>query len=192
MKLDRPKIIILFILAILVLTAIISGHKNIKLKTTTAIEFKIPNSATEKRIPSYYISIAKKYDAFKTIFNHDKKTFVYGYSTTSFNKTQNEHFHNEMNNLLKNENLDYEIIQYKDWDKEKRKLEIDYTDNLETCTLESEEIDRIVEYLDFVEECMTYACIINTTKKRVVVISRDAEYILEVLKGEQNIIRELD
>ena len=55
--------------------------------------------------------------------------------------------------------------------------------NNESCSGLTQEQEDLEETILSIENCLKHSCIIDTKKKRYIRITRDPEYIIEVLKG---------
>ena len=187
MKLNKPKKIILGILLILVICALSTIVPQV-----TRI-FKLKNKqhylrAYKENINSKYVTIAKEYRAFPEIFESEKPVLVYGYISGGLDKAQSDIFHNKLTELLKENDISQKVVAVKDWKKTKEKLENKHLneDDL-TCTTVTESIQNLENYFDFIDTCLSNACVIDKKNNTYIEISRNEEFIIKTLKGEVEI-----
>ena len=180
MKLDKPKKITLGILIILILIAMISSIKQII--TTQKFAPKTPIRDTfEYKMPHKHSITSQRYDAYEEIFKTEGTLLIYGYTPGALDNNLGIPFHNEISTYLKDRNLNVKVIAYKNWKNKKNELENKYFNNTSSCMMNTV-LKNLETYLKFISKCMDNACIIKPNKQEYILISRDAEYIIQVLE----------
>jgi hypothetical protein len=180
MKLDKPKKITLGILLILTFIAIISITKQII--TTQIFAPKIPiKNSFEYKIPNKHNITAQRYDAYEEIFKTEGTLLIYGYTPGALDNNLGIPFHNEISSYIENKNLNIKVIAFKNWKNKKNELEDKYFNNTSSCMMNAV-LKNLETYLKFISKCMDNACIIKPNKQEYILISRDAEYIIQVLE----------
>lgn len=183
MELSNHKKITLGILGLLIIGAIISV-------TPTAINLvknltKKPNyTASHEILDMEFPQIAKRYNAFPEIFEPKEPVLVYGYNPGDLNNAQSEIFHKNLNKLIEEQNIQHKILHYKNWLITLDAIGDKYIDPEATCTMETKEQETLKEYLYFIDRCFKEACIVDVKNKSYVLIDRNAEFIIKVLKKE--------
>lgn len=181
MKLDITKKITLGVLAILVISAIISVVPKI-IAFHRALNRTPKNYTTNEKMSRSFSISARRYKAYKEIFSTNKPILIYGYTTGALNDRMGKPFHEKLSSRLDAENIDMEVIAFKNWKNKKKELEIKYINNTSSCMMSKVQED-LEEYLGFIDKCMNSTCIISSDKRRYVyIVGRDPEYIIQIAK----------
>jgi hypothetical protein len=129
---------------------------------------------------------SKKFQLFEDIYNSDGKIITYAIETNTLDRKNNEKFDKDFQEEFNNKNLaDYKLVTYKDIDKIKEEYLIknkDIVPETTGCgygTLNEKEFD---EFMQNVENCLINVCVINNKNNTITTITRDKNYIFDVLK----------
>lgn len=178
------------IAVILVMVLIISALSCLIINTITPKENKVSLIVVlhqeEANIPRTIKLTAKKYHAYEDLYNTKKPLFVYGYTSAYSTRSGSLQFHEEMQKRFKKEKLNYKYLAVKNWRNISAELiakyEKDITPSGEVCAPEYELDKKLQNLIDISESCMENACIIDNKKNKMIVISRDIDFIIKVLK----------
>ena len=183
MKFDKQQKIVLGILSALIVGAIMSVTPTV-LNIIKNINQKPDYIAVNEDLDKKFPQIAKKYNAFPEIFEQKEPVLIYGYNPGDLNNAQSEIFHKKLNKLIEEENIKQKIITYKNGDVTLDAIGDKYIDSEATCTMVTQEQEDLRTYLYFIDRCFKEACIIDVKNKNYVLIDRNAEFIIKVLKKE--------
>lgn len=188
MKLDKSEKIILIILVFLIIGAFIS-IKNKTFLPTPKIESNafFVNSQNEYKLPLYTKAISEKYNVFKDIYTSNEKILVYGIHPDSNDPMDNTTFQKQMEEALKKSNLKYKPIAYTDWEDEILAILVRNrnTINQESCKIQNSDGEKIENIIDISEKCFNRSCIIDNQHNKYIVISRDINFIINVLNEHE-------
>lgn len=182
MKLNKYEKIITGIIAIIILYSGISAFNRYKSMKQFAIVSTLVNITEEHNMPSDIPELSKKYQAYENIYNSDKPIFIYGYDTHTFDKKDGLIFHDELTKKLENETINYKVIPFKNWEDLHDELRVKYDPESEGCTMESPDQAELNKVLNLTSNCLMNSCIIDSKAKKYYEISRDVDYIVNVLK----------
>jgi len=130
--------------------------------------------------------VSEKYKSYENLYHSDKKVFTYGYTQYTLNKNEGAKFHKELQKKLAGENLNYDVVVYKnpqdyESDVESRNSGV-YEGDASKCLMENPSVQELDNLRKLSNDCLINACIIDMKKKEYIVLSRDTDYIIEQLK----------
>lgn len=182
MKLNKYEKIITGIIAVIVLYSGISVYKRYKSMKQFGIVKTWIDITEERNMPEDIPQLAKKYQIYENIYNSDKPVFIYGYETHTFDKQDGLMFHNELTQKLEKETLNYEVLSFKNWVDNNQEIREKYDPKAEGCTMETSDQAGLNKILKLTSDCLMNSCIIDAKNKKYYVISRNTDYIVNVLK----------
>ena len=183
MEFQKHHKITFWVLGLFIAGAIVSSIPN-AIKFIKSKQQKPDYYAIEMSLKKPFPSIAKKYNAYADMFEQTEPVLVYGFTQGHLSNRLSEVFDKDFNKLVKKENIQFKIIPYKNWEITANVIKEKYIDNEATCSTVTKEQEQLESYLSFVTKCMTRACIVNTKNNKYILLDRDAEFIIKVLKGE--------
>jgi hypothetical protein len=176
------KTIILFT-AILLIVTIAMGIKNYKFLNDKSLHVQL-NSYTTTPL-SGIKNQSKKFKLFEDVYNSDGKIITYAIQTNTLNRKDNENFDKDFQAEFNNKKLDYKLVTYKDIDKiadEYVTKNEDLAPDSDSCGYGTQSEKEFEEFIQDVKNCMINVCIINNKNNTITKLSRDKNYIFEVLK----------
>ena len=182
MKLNKYEKIITGIIAIIILySGLLAFNRYKSFKRFN--DFNTLVYVTEEHnMPSDIPELSKKYQAYENIYNSDEPIFIYGYITNTFDKKDGLIFHDKLTKKLENETINYKVIPLKNWEDLHEELRVKHDPESEGCTMESPDQAELNKVLKLTSNCLMNSCIIDSKAKKYYVISRDTDYIVNVLK----------
>lgn len=181
MELDKLKKITLGVLLALIICAIISAIPKF-IAIQKQISYTPENFIEEDKIPNKHRISAKRYKAYEEIFKTEGTILIYGYTPGALNDNLGTPFHEEITSYINENNKDIKVVAYKNWKNKKRDLENKYINNTSGCMMSTIQ-ENLEDYLRFITECMNHVCLIKPNKKDYILISRDAQYIIQTLEN---------
>jgi hypothetical protein len=187
MKIDKIEKAIIIGLSILLVISLVLNLKAYIIKKAQRrfpSEIFVP-TFEEFQLPEDIRKQAKTFGAYDELYGSDKPTFVYSYSTINKKSHLNEKFHKNLSARLKKENLDYKYVVYKDWENDTDEIERKNQEKInttETCAPAEGQEKELEDFIKISHHCINNACIIDVKNHKYVIISPDANYIINVLK----------
>lgn len=156
---------------ILVLVAILCNLDSIrsnagKYSSTEAIIPDTPHPVDMIELPKNIKQISKKYNAFNEIYNSDELLLVYGYIPLSIEEKENRIFHKEMNNLLKEKDINIKVLPYKNWRDVLEQAQVENGKDPNACTLFSASEKNLQLIIDTTKDCFSNACVIDAKNNK--------------------------
>ena len=179
MKINNLDKIIIALLALLIIGDVfVISNNYIKTKKKNLFIITAPSSET-KPLPKDIKKNSKKYKTYPELFNNDKKVFTYNYNTNELDIKNNWLFHKELTKKLKEKNLNYEYIIYKN-----QNIERNANADGEKCNAIIVLNSTHQEIVDIVEKCMLNSCIIDNKNNTYTIIDRKPDDIIKFLEDE--------
>lgn len=185
MQLNKFEKITIIVVIFLVIGAIISiATKSYIPKSETKPIFYTIKNQNDYELPEYTKDISTKYQVYPDLYNSDEKLFVYGIEPTSDDPLYNLEFHKKMEKAYKKAHLAYKYVTYTDWEDEKLAIIVRNRNyiNQDSCSNENNIGDKIENLIDTSENCFRKACIIDPQNNKYTLMSRDVDFIIQVLK----------
>ncbi len=179
MKLNNIDKIVLGLLTLLIIGDLfILCNRYIQNKNSPFVIIRAASSEV-KSLPKNIKEDSKKYNVYPELFNSDQKVFTYNYDTNSFDIKNNWLFHKDMTKKLKEANLNYKYIIQKN-----AITEITTIGDKKTCNAAIVLNQTHEKILDIADECFLNACIIDSKNNNYIILTRDTDNIMSVLKEE--------
>jgi hypothetical protein len=176
------KIITVFIICLLIFAIIISIKSYYYAKNLT--KFAHLNGYITENFPSDFKTQSKKFKFFEDLFNSNDKIITYSIETNTLNRKDNQVFDKIFKEKFNKSNLNYKIITYNDIEKIKKEYQKEhFKSSLETpsCGYSNETEKEFDEFTKNIENCLDKVCLIDNKNNTYTTITREPDYILEVL-----------
>lgn len=183
MKFEKSEKIILGVIGILIIWAGFSVIKENNLPKYTQPIFI--NTTEEKVLPQNIRELSKKFGAYEDLYSSDTPTFVYSYTEWENPLGLNKKFHKELSEKLKEANLNYKYIVYKNWEDDTFDITLknrQYLSQSESCGPAEGEEKELEDFISLSQNCIQNACLLDVKNKKMTIISVDPDYIVEILK----------
>jgi hypothetical protein len=184
MKLDKAEKITIGVLLFLFVIAIISNIKNFK-KTYNVFDFYIPGTE-QYDLPIDVTRQAQEYNEYTELYSTTKPTLVYSYNEFDLTADRNTKFHKELTQRLKQENLDENVLVYKNWEEDtdevlaKHKTSENQSSG-SSCSLEEGDT-KLENFIKTAHHCIDNICILDVKNHKYTIISPKIDYIVEKYK----------
>ena len=143
-------------------------------------------TAEEIELPANITQLSKKYNVYTDLYNSDEPILTYGYAKHAILKKLGPKFHQELLSRLEQENIDFKVVPYKNWQKYDDQIEIDnvavYDGDDSKCLMENPSVQELDSVRDISTDCLRNACIIDVEQNKYILISRNIDFIIEQLK----------
>ncbi len=143
-------------------------------------------TAEEIELPTNISQLSKKYNVYTDLYNSDKPILVYGYAKYALVKKMGTKFHKELQSRLEQENLDFKVVTYKNWQQYDEQIEEDnaaiYEGDESKCLMENPSVQELDSIRDLSTNCLLNACIIDVKQNKYILMDRNVDFITAQVK----------
>lgn len=186
MKLDKIEKIIISVLAVLIVTAILSNLYEHKKYLSNRIMPTYINITEEEEIPQDIRELSQKYQTYIDLYKSDKPTLVYSYTTYKNSVGRDKNFHKKLSEKLKKENLNIETVVFKNWEDDSLEIGLknsQYLNNTESCGPSGPSEEQLKKFVDLSQRCINNVCLVDVKNHKYTLISPDADYVIKTIKN---------